>query len=98
MKVEISRFKDGKLMAVVQHEKNSYFRPQEATECLVFDDQKLRTEVLLMVDWWNRKYHNEFEEFWNYLRNIFYFSKGNGKKIEKSFHFPLIESRWGRKE
>jgi len=74
MKMEISRFsKDGKLKARVRHEGSSYFWKSDLTECLRFDDEKLRIEVLVMVDWWNRKYHERFEELWQVLRNLYYF-------------------------
>lgn len=74
MKMEISRFsKDGKLKARARHEDNSYFWKSDLTECLRFDDEKLRIEVLIMVDLWNRKYHEQFEELWQVLRNLYYF-------------------------
>ena len=69
MKIGISRFwKDGRLKATVQHEENSYFWESDLTECLKFEDEKLRIEVLVMIDWWNRNYHDEFEQLWNLLR------------------------------
>ena len=40
------------------------------TECLVFENEKLRLEVLLMTDWWNREYHEEFEQEWKLVKNI----------------------------
>jgi hypothetical protein len=77
MKMEISRFwKDGKLKAKAQHEDNSYFWKSDLSECLKFEDEKLRVEVLVMVDWWNKKYHDEFEQLWNLLKNIYYFRRG----------------------
>ena len=73
MTMEISRFKDGKLKVRFRHEDNSYFWKTDSTECLKFDIEKLRTEVLIMVDWWNRKYHERFEELWQVIRNLYYF-------------------------
>ena len=75
MKMEVGRYRDGRLKAKAQHEGNSYFWPSDLTECLRFEDEKLRIEVLTMVDWWNKKYHKEFEQLWILLRNIHYFKK-----------------------
>lgn len=72
MKMEIGRFtKDGKLKARARHEDNTYFWKVDLTECLKFDDEKLKIEVLIMVDWWNRNYHCKFEQMWNSLRKIY---------------------------
>jgi len=68
MKMKIKRSSDGRLLAIVDHEENSYFWASSLTECPTFSDEEFRLEVLLMVDWWNRKHHNEFEVYWNYLR------------------------------
>lgn len=68
MRIEISRYPDGRLKVIVHHEENSYFWKSNLTECLTFPDEKHKLEVLLMVDWWNRKHHKDFEVYWNYLR------------------------------
>ena len=69
MYMKIDRFKkDGRLKATAQHEDNSYFWKSDLSECLVFKNEKLITEVLLMVDWWDREHHEEFERLWNYMR------------------------------
>ena len=39
--------------------------------------KKLEVEVLLMVDWWNRTYHEEFERSWNMLKKIYKKKKRN---------------------
>ena len=67
MKIEVSRFKDGKLMVIVRHEAKSYFWPTDLTECPRFEDEKLRAEVLHMVDWWNKEHHRTFEFGWKSL-------------------------------
>ena len=65
MKIEVSRFgKDGRLKVIVRHEANSFFWPTDLTECPRFEDEKLRVEVLHMVDWWNKGHHEEFELTW----------------------------------
>ena len=71
MRIEIGRFKDDRLKATAQHEDNRYFWKSDLSECLRMKDEKLRIEVLLMVDWWNREYHEEFERLWKYLRLFF---------------------------
>ena len=68
MWIEISRYSDGRLKVIVHHQGNSYFWKSNLTECLTFLDEKDKLEALLMVDWWNRKHHRDFEVYWNYLR------------------------------
>lgn len=72
MKIEISRFKDGKLKVVVHHENNSYFWKSDLTECVKFENLKDELETLVMTDCWNKKYHKQFEELWNFVKNIYY--------------------------
>jgi hypothetical protein len=67
MKIEVSRFKDGKLKVIVRHEENSYFWKSDLTECPRFQNIKRILEVLMMVDWWNKERHNEFELLWDSL-------------------------------
>jgi hypothetical protein len=67
MKIEVSRFKDGRLKVIIRHEEDSYFWKSSLTECPKFENEKLKLEVLMMVDWWNRKGHKEFELSWNSL-------------------------------
>jgi hypothetical protein len=67
MKIEVSRFKDGELKVTYRHENNSYFWKSDLTECPKFENEKLKLEVLMMVDWWNKKHHTEFELLWNSL-------------------------------
>lgn len=76
MKIELGRFvRDGRLKATVIHEANSYFWKSDLTEVPKFDDEKLRIEVLVMVDWWNRRYHQRFDQAWSFIRNIYYFER-----------------------
>lgn len=63
--------RNGKLLAVAQHEDNKYFWESDLTEAIVFDDEKFKLEVTLMCDFWNEKYHEEFERLWEYLRYFF---------------------------
>lgn len=65
MKIEISRFKNSRLKLIVQHEETSYFWKSSLTECPRIEDEKLRTESLMMVEWWNKEHHEEFELLWN---------------------------------
>ena len=65
MRIEVGRFKDGRLKVTYRHEDNSYFWKSDLTECPRFEDEKLKLEVLFMVDWWNKKHHKEFELLWN---------------------------------
>lgn len=67
MKIEVSRFKHGELKVTYRHENNSYFWKSDLTECPKFENEKLKLEVLMMVDWWNKKHHTEFEVLWNSL-------------------------------
>ena len=75
MKIEVNRFKDGRLKVIVRHENNSYFWNSDLTECLKFENLKDEIEVLVMTDWWNKKHHEQFEKLWNLLKNIYYFKK-----------------------
>jgi len=59
MKIEVSRFKDGKLKVIVRHEENSYFWRSNLTECPKFENVKHILEVLMMVDWWNKEYYRK---------------------------------------
>jgi len=70
MEMKIGRYRDGRLKAYSQHEETTYFWKSNLTECLVFENEKLRLEVLLMTDWWNREYHEEFEQEWKLVKNI----------------------------
>lgn len=67
MKIEVGRFKDGRLKVVIRHEESSYFWTSSLTECPSFENEKLRLEVLMMVDSWNKKHHREFELLWDSL-------------------------------
>jgi len=71
MRIEVGRFKDGRLKLIVHHEENSYFWKSSLSECPRMEDEKLRIESLLMFDWWNGQYHEEFENLWKYLRSFF---------------------------
>ena len=64
MKIELERFRDGRLKIIVHHEDSSYFWIPSLTECPKLDNEKLKLEVLMMVDWWNNHYHKEFDLFW----------------------------------
>ena len=75
MEMKLKRSPDGKLLAITQHEENSYFWKSDLTECLTYPDEKFRLEVLLMVDWWNKLFHTEFEIWWKLLKNIHYRKK-----------------------
>jgi len=76
MKIELGRFSDGRIRVNAQHEEDSSnFRKSDLSECLKYEDEKDRLEALLMVDWWNKHYHDNFEELWNVLRNIYYFKE-----------------------
>jgi len=65
MRIEVSRFRGGKLKVTYRHEDNSYFWKSDLTECPTFENEKLKVEVLMMVDSWNKKHHEEFELLWN---------------------------------
>ena len=65
MKIEISRFKDGRLKVIVHHEEDSYFWKDSLTECPTFPNEKLKIETLMMVNWWNKEHHKEFELLWD---------------------------------
>ena len=65
MKIEVSRFKDGRLKVIVHHEEDSYFWTDSLTECPTFPNEKLKIETLMMVNWWNKERHKEFELSWN---------------------------------
>jgi hypothetical protein len=65
MKIEVSRFRDGRLKVIVHHQEDSYFWTSSLTECPKFQNEKLKLEVLIMVDWWNREHHKEFQLLWN---------------------------------
>lgn len=67
MKIEVSRFKDRRLKVIVHHEKGSYFWKSNLTECPKFENVKDLLEALIMVDWWNKKHHEEFELLWDSL-------------------------------
>jgi len=67
MEIEVSRFKDGRLKIIVHHKENSYFWASSLTECPKFENEKLKLEVLMMADWWNKEHHREFELLWNSL-------------------------------
>jgi len=85
MYMKVDRFtKDDRLKATAQHEDNSYFWKSDLTECLVFENEKLRIEVLLMIDWWNRTHHEEFDRLWKYLRFHFLdkFKPEKGNKFQ----------------
>ena len=63
---------DGSLKVIVHHEEDSYFWKSSLTECPKFDNEKLKLEVLAMVDLWNKEYHKEFEVLWgSMLVNIY---------------------------
>jgi len=70
MKIEVSRFKDGKFKVIVHHGNSSYFWVSDLTECVRFDNVKDVLEALIMVDYWNRNFHERFEFTWKNLRNI----------------------------
>lgn len=61
MKIEVNRFKDGSLKVIVHHEEDSYFWKASLTECPKIENEKLKLEVLMMVDWWNGEHHEEFK-------------------------------------
>lgn len=65
MKIEVNRFKDGRLKVVVHHEETSHFWALSLTECPQFENEKLKLEVLMMVNWWNEEQHEEFELLWD---------------------------------
>jgi aminoglycoside/choline kinase family phosphotransferase len=65
MKIEVSRFKDGRLKVIVHHEEKSYFWKSSLTECPRFENEKMKLEALMMVDWWNKRHRREFELLWN---------------------------------
>jgi len=72
MRIEVSRFIDGSLKVIVHHEEDSYFWKSSLTECPKFENEKLKLEVLTMVDMWNKEYHEEFELLWDsMLVNIY---------------------------
>ena len=71
MKIEVSRFMDGRLKVIVHHEESSYFWKSSLSECPRMEDEKLRVESLLALDWWNREHHEEFERLRKYLRYFF---------------------------
>ena len=69
--MKVKRFKkDGRLEAIAQHEDNSYFWKSDLTEAIVLKDEKLRIEVTLALDLWNRKYHEKFEHLWEVMRKL----------------------------
>ena len=70
MKLELCRFNDGKWKLIVRHENSSYFWVSDLTECAKFDNVKDVVEALIMVDYWNRNFHESFEFTWKSLRNI----------------------------
>jgi len=65
--MKVKRSPAGNLLAIIQHEENSYFWKSDLTECPTYADEKLKLEVLLMVDWWNNYFHEDFEVWWNLL-------------------------------
>jgi len=67
MKIEVSRFKDNRIKVIVHHQEDSYFWVSCLTECPKFENEKLKLEVLMMVDWWNKEHHKEFGLLWNSL-------------------------------
>lgn len=81
MKIEIGRFRDGRLKVVVQHEETSYFWEHSLTECIVEEDEKLRLETLLMVEHWNEEHHKEFELLWRQFSG----SRASKKKRKHEF-------------
>ena len=70
MKIEVSRFKDGRLKVIVHHEDTTYFWKSDLTEAIRFNDEKDRIETTLALDLWNRKYHTRFEQLWEVMRNL----------------------------
>jgi len=69
MKIEVGRYPNGNLKVIVHHEEDSFFWKSNLTECLKFEIEKLRLEVLLAIDLWNRNYHRVFEELWKQLKD-----------------------------
>lgn len=69
MRIEVGRFIDGSLKVIVHHEDNSYFWKSSLTECPKFENEKLKLEVLMMADLWNKKYHKLFDLLWNSMKN-----------------------------
>ena len=70
MRIEISRFKDGRLKVIVHYEEDSNFWKSDLTECPAFPKLKDKIETTLALDLWNRKYHDRFEHLWEVMRNL----------------------------
>ena len=70
MKIEISRFKDGRLKVIVHYEEDSNFWKSDLTECLAFSKEKDKIETTLAIDLWNKKYHKKFEQLWEVMKNL----------------------------
>lgn len=69
MRIEISRFKDGRLKLIVHYEEgDSNFWKSDFTECPTFPQLKDKIEFTLAIDLWNRKYHRKFENLWENMR------------------------------
>lgn len=68
MRIEVGRYPNGKLKVIVHHEEDSFFWKSNLTKCLKFEIEKLRLEVLLAIDLWNRKHHRLFERLWNSMK------------------------------
>ena len=56
MEIKIKRSIKGELLAITQHEQNSYFWKANLTECPRFEDIKMELEVTLMTSWWNKAF------------------------------------------
>jgi len=70
MRIEISRFKDGRLKVIVHYDEDSNFWKSDLTECLAFSKEKDKIEATLAIDLWNRKYHDKFEHLWQIMKNM----------------------------
>jgi len=70
MRIEISRFKNGRLKVIVHYDEDSNFWKSDLTECLAFSKEKDKIEATLAIDLWNRKYHDKFEHLWQIMKNM----------------------------